>query len=876
MLNQKRLFTLLGGALIALLLAVFWTIKISNADWGSTWPSGTNLNLQKQADLSSVPRSINGNVDCFPEPQDVCAVSTGYGTANTTGAVSLGGPDEYHPVISNVDSRQHFIPVPNSSEFITYTTDPAIGSYLYFNYSFLGSVKPVDQGLGPFFKVVSSPDGVLADKNGQKLAADYSSMSFSENGEWLVVSEPNVAMLRVNLQTFDVLPFAPSANYLIGLSPAFKTAVTNDGRFAAVASKNNSYFRLYDLATCTQVPESIAGPVNCQYRDLQNFTQQTINGFDGVTNLRFIDDSALSFYAAYTQSTEHKIAKYVLSSGNGTINQQDYLALGDSYISGEGAFHYLPGTDTTDNQCHVSGISYPLLSGQQLNYNSFHSVACSGAQTKDLVDASKTYTGQARPFARRDTLDNQNQTAGILSNFQPGYIDQLDFIKRYQPKVVTVSIGGNDIGFSDRLRQCLGLQTCYKTYEDRLEFVREVNRAFPKLVNAYSKIKSQGAGNARVYIIGYPQIAYIDGDCAVNVHMNHDELVFAQQAIDYLDSVVKAASNRAGVFYVDTQDAFYGHRLCEASEGSVAVNGLTAGNDFPDKFGGPVGRESYHPNDFGHLLLENKILQITHNLTDPMAEPDLLSGPPSETGLSILSAPQSGRDVKQTQYDSGLVPDLVYKNVPVDLNLHTSDHGIEPLANISGEVHSKPTVLGYFIAGDGSLKTTITIPSEVPSGFHTLHLLGINLMGQSVDIFKVIYVAESRDDLEGNGTVDSSQQCVLVEPVGQDFDQDGIDDACDGQISLPPTGPGQSAALAGQVSSLTPGLAVLTTTQSPPEPQSQITFTARSQAVPLKVLAASTTKPLRRPLDQNLRLSPKPFIYGFGILLVISFALSMV
>src|SRR6266404_7242459 len=153
------------------------------------------------------------------------------------------------------------------------------------------------------------------------------------------------------------------------------------------------------------------------------------------------------------------------------MHQQDYLALGDSYISGEGAFQYLQGTDTANNQCHLSLISYPLLIGQALNYDAYHSVACSGATTDDIVNASNTYSGQLVHKAPRQSYSN-NEIDSVLSNFQPGYIDQLDFVKQYQPKVVTVSIGGNDIGFSDRLRSCLVSGTCYSTYEDRLEFTR--------------------------------------------------------------------------------------------------------------------------------------------------------------------------------------------------------------------------------------------------------------------------------------------------------------------------------------------------------------------------------------------------------------------
>ncbi|HET7827650.1 MAG TPA: SGNH/GDSL hydrolase family protein, partial [Candidatus Saccharimonadales bacterium] len=637
----------------------------------------------------------NGNIDCSPEGTGACAVATAYGTADTTGTVTLGDSTDYHPVVSHIDGRQHFIAIPNSSQFITYTTDPAIGFYFYFNYSFLSSVTLKNEGLGAYYQINRPPDGILADKTGHKLAGDYESVSFSENGQWMIVSNPNIAMLRVNLRTFEVLAFASGFDYSIGLSPAIKTAISNDGRYAAVASKNYSRFSIYDLDTCGGAPDTISGPVNCASRDLQSLTSQSVSGFTSVSNLRFLSDEALGFYAGYTDNGVNKTAKYILSSGLGAANQQDYLALGDSYISGEGAFRYLPGTDTYDNKCHVSEISYPRLIGQELNYNSYHSVTCSGATTDDIISQSENYGGQVVSKIQRWQY-SKDKISSILSNFQPGYIDQLDFVKQYQPKLITISIGGNDIGFSDRLRQCLGPGACYSTYEDRLEFVNEVNKAFPKLVSTYAKLKAAGAANARIYVIGYPQIAKADGDCALNVHMNHDELIFAQQAIDYIDAVVKAAADRAGVLYVDTRNALVGHRLCEAKPGSVAMNGISAGNDFPDKLGGPIGRESYHPNDFGHLLLDNSVRAATHNLTDPMPAPDSLAKPPGKNGLDILNASKSGRPINQTEYDSDLAPDITYNQTPFNVSISANEHALVPSTILTAELHSVPVNLSNF------------------------------------------------------------------------------------------------------------------------------------------------------------------------------------
>ncbi len=778
MLKFLRYFLAFVGAALFILLA-----NMAGADSAPSWLESNELNLQKQAEVSTLPVAVNGNIDCYQSDINTCAIPTQYGSATFNSSAALHGSSVFHPVISYIDNHQRFLPVPNSSTVITYTTNPTYGFYLYFNYDLAGSISAINQGSGPEYKINQPPDGELADASGHLLPADYTSMSFSQNGQWMVVSDPNVAMLRVNLQTFQVTPFAQGFNYTEGLAPDLRTAISDDGRYAVVSSKNFNVLTIYDLSTCEPTPGNITGPVDCQSRDLSLLLHQQIDGYINSSNIRFIDDDVLSLYATYGSGVASVTAKFLLSDSGSNINQLEYLALGDSYISGEGAFDYQAGTDTDDNHCHISQVAYPYLLGHDLNFDSYHSVACSGALTNDITDTDDNYSGQVRNKLPR----SKREVPSIINNFQPGYIDQLDFVSNYQPKIITVSIGGNDIGFSAKLRSCLGISTCYNNYEDRLEFVREVNGKFDALVNTYTQIKNADAPDALIYVIGYPQIAKAGGDCADNVHMNNDELIFAQQAISYLDTVVQAAAAKAGVDYVDTQNALDGHRLCEAGPGSIAMNGITAGHDAPAFLSGPFGNESYHPNAFGHELLENTVLSKTHNLTDPMPAADLTASEPSETGLDILNVPSDGRDVKTTEYDPTISGDVLFKQSLNSMSVKGVDHSLAANTSLQVEVHSFPVSLGTFATDDtGNLSVQIAIPDSVPAGYHTLHLYGNDLNDQPIDIYKVVYIAGSPDDLDGDGIPDSGEACVGVPASGRDLDQDGIDDSCDGTVALPP------------------------------------------------------------------------------------------
>jgi len=790
---HKRFVSL--GLVTTVLVGFFYLTFMSGKSGAVAAPdllSAIQLDVQKSADVPSLPSSLNGNVDCIQEGPYDCVVDTAYGKFSSSGFVKPNRTSNYYELISYVDNRAHSIAIPNSNTIINYTTEPPYGLYLYFTKNFASSITQTSiYGTNiKQYQINHLYDGKLADKASHRLAADYASMSFSANGQWLVVSQPNVAMLRVNLETFEVVPFGAGFNYTIGLDPGIKTAITNDGRYAAVVSGTFGRFEAYDLNTCSAVPDTINGPVSCQSMNLQTVMQQKVPGYISVGQLRFVNDTNLRLYADYNNGGGHKIAPFTINPAGTGAHQHDYLALGDSYISGEGAYNYLQGTDTVDNNCHVSILSYPYLLAHDLNYNSFHSVACSGAHMNDVTDTSDVLKSQASPKTTRKQLDQAGKTPSIITNFTPGYIDQLDFVTTYQPQVITLSVGGNDVGFKDILENCVAfwnIGTCYANYEDRLELVRQVNAQFPNLVSTYQTLKNASPPDTRIYVIGYPQIVKPGGACFPNVQLNADEVIFAQQFTNYLDLVLQQAAAKAGVFYVDTQNAFTGHRLCEAGHGHFAVNGLTIGNDSPAFLGGPIGNESYHPTPLGYSLLRDLIAATTNRLSAMMPTPNSNAAPPAEAGLDILNLSHSGRTTSATSYSDGLSGNILPRGTASGIFVSGLENSLKPLASYRAELHSSPIILGNYTSNTtGDLSFQVTIPASTPAGFHSLHIYGTNIAGEPVDIYKTVYVAASGNDYNGNGIPNVSDLCVFVDASGQDYDQDGIDDACDGNITEAP------------------------------------------------------------------------------------------
>ncbi|MCB5168329.1 GDSL-type esterase/lipase family protein [Streptomyces bambusae] len=154
---------------------------------------------------------------------------------------------------------------------------------------------------------------------------------------------------------------------------------------------------------------------------------------------------AVSFVDASVPATKAKAAKpgrYVLrlTAADGqytrtddvaiTVKPDTYVALGDSFSSGEGAGSYLDGTDKPSNRCYRSSRAYgpALAKGLKGKLPRFVFRACGGAELKQFREANKPDRG--REPAQKTALDGWTG-------------------------LTTLSFGGNDIGFDPLLRHCL-------------------------------------------------------------------------------------------------------------------------------------------------------------------------------------------------------------------------------------------------------------------------------------------------------------------------------------------------------------------------------------------------------------------------------------
>jgi lysophospholipase L1-like esterase len=218
-----------------------------------------------------------------------------------------------------------------------------------------------------------------------------------------------------------------------------------------------------------------------------------------------------------------------------------YVALGDSISSGVGTGSY-----TLSSSCKRGVYAYPSVVAQQRPNTSLTFVACSGATTSSLM---------------------VSQIQSVTS----------------ATTIVTVTIGGNDIGFANLIAQCT-LANCSATLDSTRATAAAV--LTPRLDTVYAAIKSRAAPTAKIVVLGYPRM-FSTAACGGNLGVTATERTKANLLADTVDQLIGARAAAYGFTYKSAIAPFTGHAVCSSS---AWLNGLNIFNT----------PESYHPNRNGN------------------------------------------------------------------------------------------------------------------------------------------------------------------------------------------------------------------------------------------------------------------------------------
>ena len=249
--------------------------------------------------------------------------------------------------------------------------------------------------------------------------------------------------------------------------------------------------------------------------------------------------------------------------------QSQYVAMGDSYSSGQGD---PPFTNDSSDGCNRSVEGYPikLVNPDSTIYRGqLAFVACSGATTTDVLQG-------------RD--GEPAQTTWLSASTQ----------------LATITIGGNDVGFGPILRGCVTFGPCgssgYPTLDAQIQAMQ------PKLRSLYGRLVV-AAPNAQIVVLTYPQILPPNGagcNPTVTGNMSSDDISWAYQEWDKFDTVIKqAALGVPHVQVLDEEHAFDGHSACDTVP---YANGIIA----------TATNNSFHPNWRGDQQMASDLETLLH------------------------------------------------------------------------------------------------------------------------------------------------------------------------------------------------------------------------------------------------------------------------
>ncbi len=279
-----------------------------------------------------------------------------------------------------------------------------------------------------------------------------------------------------------------------------------------------------------------------------------------------------------------------------------YVALGDSYAAGVGSGYPI-------NGCWRTADGYPMkvaaALGVDLDYE-----ACIGATVPDI---------------ERDQL----QALGAETAY------------------VTITVGGNDIGFVPTLVACAAPAWMGDDEAAIDAALRAIRGELPsRLDRLYAEVVAR-APRARVVVTDYPQL-FRGIDCNLATFFTTSELTRLNEAADALAQEIEAAARRWGFDVVGVRPAFGGHEVCAQQEWIRGVSWDLV--------------ESFHPNERGHAAygdLVTRELRPSARRAPGAREPRIVYGrarrgsaptfalPDLLSLRSLVGAARAGLDVRE-------------------------------------------------------------------------------------------------------------------------------------------------------------------------------------------------------------------------------------
>lgn len=222
----------------------------------------------------------------------------------------------------------------------------------------------------------------------------------------------------------------------------------------------------------------------------------------------------------------------------GSAGAASYVSLGDSYAAGP----FIP-NPVLPLGCLKSDHNYPHLAAPSIG--PLKDPSCSGAKTDDMTNPQSV------------EIDGPNPPQ--FNSLEAG------------TEVVSVTIGGNDIGFSEIAQSCITLNPFSSPCKDKYDsggkdqIAERIAATAPKVAAVLQGIHSRSP-KARVYLVNYPAIFPETGSgCWPQMPISFSDAPYLRAKQQQLNAMLatQAAGNEAKL--ANWYQASIGHDACKSS-----------------------------------------------------------------------------------------------------------------------------------------------------------------------------------------------------------------------------------------------------------------------------------------------------------------------
>ncbi|MGN2637424.1 SGNH/GDSL hydrolase family protein [Nocardia takedensis] len=264
----------------------------------------------------------------------------------------------------------------------------------------------------------------------------------------------------------------------------------------------------------------------------------------------------------------------------------EYVALGDSWAADATLNPALLTAEFVPLGCVQRYDNYSRQVAAALGVTTFRDAACAGATTADMTE-DQPVGRDLWPGANTPQFDRLTPTTDL----------------------VTLLIGGNDVGLAAAVRGCLtpdpAVSPCQQTWivdgVDRMS--QNIAAAEPHVAATIAGIRQRSPA-ARILLLNYLDGVAPDGGCWPTIPISPVDTDWLADKLAELDAMLRRVATATDVEFVDTYTTSEGHDACRPP-GIRWVEGLIPYTSDP-----PGPALPFHPNQLGANHQASRVLEV--------------------------------------------------------------------------------------------------------------------------------------------------------------------------------------------------------------------------------------------------------------------------